>query len=287
MEQEKIGKFISLLRKEKNMTQMELASKLGVTDRAISKWENGRGMPDLSLLKPLCDELGITINDLLSGEKIDKINYQEKLEENILNTIDYTNKKIKKNSSIFKKIISLLIMSMMVLLILFGIDVKRMNNREPVLFSTWGFDYAPPINLQAEEIELAIKDYIIKESDSKIKHNNEKSFVSMKVYLIEENKSLYNVYAWVLEEKYYLENNEIKQDSGSSIPHKFIVKKQNNNYIVTDYVIPRDGSYYPVDMKKIFPSSVRIDMEKVYKDGTIERLSLEIKEQTKLYFHNK
>lgn len=51
MEQEKIGKFISQLRKEKNMTQKDLAEKIGVTDRAISKWENGRGMPELSLIK--------------------------------------------------------------------------------------------------------------------------------------------------------------------------------------------------------------------------------------------
>ena len=79
MNQEKIGKFIAKLRKEKNMTQLQLSLKLGVTDRAISKWENGRGMPDLSLMKPLCNELGITINDLLSGEVIDKNNYQEKL----------------------------------------------------------------------------------------------------------------------------------------------------------------------------------------------------------------
>ena len=72
MNQEKIGKFILELRKEKNMTQMDLADKIGVTDRAISKWENGKGMPDLSLIQPLCKELGITINDLLSGEKIFK-----------------------------------------------------------------------------------------------------------------------------------------------------------------------------------------------------------------------
>ena len=62
MDQEKIGKFIFELRKEKKMTQQELADKIGVTDRAISKWENGRGMPDLSLMKPLCDVLGITLN---------------------------------------------------------------------------------------------------------------------------------------------------------------------------------------------------------------------------------
>ena len=94
MNQQKIGNFILELRKEKNMTQQELADKIGVTDKAISKWENGRGMPDLSLMKPLCTALGITINDLLSGEKIDKKDYQDKFEENILNTINYTNKKL-------------------------------------------------------------------------------------------------------------------------------------------------------------------------------------------------
>ena len=94
MNQEKIGKFIAKCRKDKKMTQSDLAEKLGVTDKSIGNWENGRNMPDLSLFKPLCDELNISINELLSGEKIKKEEYQEKLEENIINTIDYSTKKI-------------------------------------------------------------------------------------------------------------------------------------------------------------------------------------------------
>ena len=94
MNQEKIGKFIAKCRKDKKMTQSELAEKLGVTDKSIGNWENGRNMPDLSLFKPLCDELGISINELLSGEKIKKEEYQEKFEENIINTIDYSTRKI-------------------------------------------------------------------------------------------------------------------------------------------------------------------------------------------------
>ncbi|MBQ4032119.1 MAG: helix-turn-helix domain-containing protein [Bacilli bacterium] len=100
MNQEKIGKFIAECRKNKKMTQSELAEKLGVTDKSIGNWENGRNMPDLSLFKPLCDELGITINDLMSGEKISKEKYQEKFEENIVNTIDYSSKKINKYSNV-------------------------------------------------------------------------------------------------------------------------------------------------------------------------------------------
>ena len=86
MNQEKIGKFIAECRKHKNMTQSELAEKLGVTDKSIGNWENGRNMPDLSLFKPLCSELDITINELLSGERIKKEKYQERFEENIINT---------------------------------------------------------------------------------------------------------------------------------------------------------------------------------------------------------
>ena len=98
MDQEKIGKFIQECRKKKKMTQIELALKLGVTDKSIGNWENGRNMPDLSLFKPLCSELDITINELLSGEKLSKDKYQEKFEENIVNTIEYSNKRNSKSN---------------------------------------------------------------------------------------------------------------------------------------------------------------------------------------------
>lgn len=98
MNQEKIGKFIAECRKQKKLTQSELGEKLGVTEKSVSNWENGRNMPDLSLFKPLCEILGITINELLSGEKLAKEKYQEKFEENIVNTIDYSTKKINKYS---------------------------------------------------------------------------------------------------------------------------------------------------------------------------------------------
>lgn len=101
MDQIKIGKFIAELRKEKKMTQQELGDKLGVSFKTISKWENGRGMPELSSLKPLSDILGISINELLSGEKIEKDVYIDKLEENIINTIDYSDKRINEKSKIF------------------------------------------------------------------------------------------------------------------------------------------------------------------------------------------
>jgi len=87
MDQEKIGKFIAECRKEKGMTQNELAGKLGVTDKAVSKWENGRCMPDISLLRTLTEELGITINELLSGERITEDKYMERSDENMFELI--------------------------------------------------------------------------------------------------------------------------------------------------------------------------------------------------------
>ena len=288
MNQEKIGRFIAELRKEKKMTQINLANKLGITGRAISKWENGRGLPDLSLLTPLCEILDVSINELLSGSRLDKKDYQEKLEGNIINTIDYTNKKIKKTKKIFVIILSVIIMFIVLFMVMYGIDINRMRNNKPVIFSTWGYSYVPPIDLKKDEIELAITDYLIQKGDSEPKHNdNEKTFVSMRIYLIEEKErdKHYNIYAWVLEEKHYLENDEIKQDSGSSIPYKFVVKSVDGKFSVTDFKIPRDGSYYSVDMKNIFPDSVRNDMNEVHNDGTIEKLEMDIQKQLNLYFH--
>ena len=94
MDLDKIGKFIALNRKNKGLTQEQLAEKLGVTNKTVSRWETGKYMPDLSLLKPLSEELGITLNELLSGEKIEEQKIVENMEKNIINTIDYSNKKV-------------------------------------------------------------------------------------------------------------------------------------------------------------------------------------------------
>ena len=87
MDQIKIGKFISKKRKEKGLTQESLAEKIGISSRAVSKWENGICMPDSGTIPELCEILNITINDLFSGEIIDMKNNEKKLEENMLELI--------------------------------------------------------------------------------------------------------------------------------------------------------------------------------------------------------
>ena len=84
MDQIKIGKFIAQCRKNMGLTQMQLAERLGVTDRAVSKWENGRAMPDSSIMLDLCEQLKITVNDLLCGEVVSMENYNKELEKNLL-----------------------------------------------------------------------------------------------------------------------------------------------------------------------------------------------------------
>ena len=87
MDQIKIGKFIAECRKKNNLTQMQLAEKLNITDRAISKWENGKAMPDSSIMLDLCNELKISVNELLSGEVLEMNNYNEKMEQNLIGIV--------------------------------------------------------------------------------------------------------------------------------------------------------------------------------------------------------
>ena len=87
MDQIKIGRFIAERRKMKNLTQAQLSEKLNITDRAVSKWENGRSLPDSSIMLELCEILDITVNDLLSGEVVVMEKYDKNLENNLLEII--------------------------------------------------------------------------------------------------------------------------------------------------------------------------------------------------------
>ncbi len=84
MNQEKIGRFIAERRKLAGLTQVQLAEKLNITDRAVSKWETGRAMPDSSIMLTLCDLLKITVNDLLCGEVVSMEQYNKEMENNLL-----------------------------------------------------------------------------------------------------------------------------------------------------------------------------------------------------------
>lgn len=84
MDQIKIGKFIAQCRKEKKLTQAQLAEQLNITDRAVSKWETGKGMPDASIMIELCEILGICVNELFSGERVKMEDFNKKVDENLI-----------------------------------------------------------------------------------------------------------------------------------------------------------------------------------------------------------
>lgn len=96
MDQIKIGKFISNRRKEQGLTQRQLAEKLAVSDKTISKWECGNGLPEVSLMLPLCEVLSISVNELLCGERIVNDDYKQKAEDKMMELIKERNENKKK-----------------------------------------------------------------------------------------------------------------------------------------------------------------------------------------------
>ena len=113
MDQIKIGRFISERRKSVGLTQMQLAERLNITDRAVSKWERGRAMPDTSIMLELCEILGISVNELLIGEKIIMENNTQKNEQLIL---DMAKELEKKNKTIWSSMWTIMIISITVLI---------------------------------------------------------------------------------------------------------------------------------------------------------------------------
>ena len=109
MNQIKIGRFIAECRKKANLTQIQLAEKLGITDKAVSKWERGVAMPDTSIMLELCDILGISVNELLSGEKISMENNSQKNEQLLL---DMAKELERKNKTIWSSMWAIMIVSM-------------------------------------------------------------------------------------------------------------------------------------------------------------------------------
>ena len=113
MDQVKIGKFIAGRRKSMSLTQAQLAEKLDITDKAVSKWERGMAMPDTSIMLALCDILCISVNELLSGEKIHMENSNQKNEQLLL---DMAKELEKKNKTIWSSMWAIMIISMTALI---------------------------------------------------------------------------------------------------------------------------------------------------------------------------
>lgn len=136
MNQERIGKFIAKRRKEQNLTQEELAVKLNITYKAVSKWECGKNLPDASIMLDLCNILKISVNELLSGEKVSNDKYVNNAEENLI----ALTKQIEKRKKILKNIQKLLLLfaiTLFVLNMIFNSIYGDNWNRSDILYLTY------------------------------------------------------------------------------------------------------------------------------------------------------
>lgn len=137
MDQNKIGRFIAERRKLKNLTQMQLAEKLSISDRAVSKWETGKSLPDSSIMLELCSILEITVNDLLSGEVVLMENYNKELENNLIEMV-------KEKEKAHKQLLSLevfigVLVSVILFALVFVASFVQMENWLRIVLIAVGF----------------------------------------------------------------------------------------------------------------------------------------------------
>lgn len=163
MNQQKIGKFIAELRKEKNLTQEQLANQLNITKNAVSKWERGISLMDLSLLKPLSEILDISITELLNGERLSENELRSKTENAIENTISISNDKIKKSKykNIFLTICFLLVISVICFFGYKGYLLKEFTMKKPENSEEVAAALVPKKTIKIYKRTLKEEDYLV------------------------------------------------------------------------------------------------------------------------------
>ncbi len=265
MDQNKCGKFIAKLRKEKNMTQEQLAVKMGVSINAVSKWERGLCFPDVSLYKQLCKELGINIEELINGERDNSDDAKEKA---LLSTINETSK-IKKKS---KKL--LIILFMVFLILLSGLIYYNLTLKVNLVNDS---DY-----LYDEVLDFIKEKQFKQNPDSSYKDFN--IFYSYHGFGIEKKNNYNYVYMWIYEQSYYIEPEEygggLAISDGCSMPLKAIIKDNK----LQDVIYPDDGNQYISSIKKLFPGIIAYQVLNFDNEKNINKLSNEVEQKKNIYY---
>jgi len=265
MNQDKSGELIAKLRKEKSMTQEQLAEKMGVSINAVSKWERGLSFPDVSLYKKLCKELDITIEELINGEKD---NSEEAKEKAIISTIK-ENEIIKKN---FKK---MLILFFAIFVITFSIFIYYNKNLKVNLVSDSDFLY--------DEVISFIKRKEFDENPDS-NYNDFNVFYSYHGFGIEKKHSYKYVYMWVYQQSYYIESEEygagLAISSSNSMPVKAIFKDNK----LQDIIYPKEGNEYLSSIKEMFPGIIEYQVLNYDKEKNINKLFNEVDQKKNIYY---
>lgn len=265
MNQEKSGRFIAKLRKEKNMTQEQLAEKMGVSINAVSKWERGLSFPDVSLYKKLCKELDINIEELINGEK-DKS--EDAIEKAIISTA-IEKEKIKRNSR------KILLLIFVIFLIIFSILIYYNKNLKVNLVNDSDILYDEVINF------LRNKEFN-ENPDANEKDFN--VFYSYHGFGIEKVNNYKYVYMWIYQQSYYIEKEEygsgLAISSSSSMPVKAIIKDNK----IQDIVYPKDGNQYVLSIKEMFPAIIEYQVLNYDKEKNINVLFNEVEQKKNIYY---
>ncbi len=262
MNQEKTGKFISKLRKEKGLTQSDLAEKMNVSTNAVSKWERGLSFPDVSLYKNLCKELDISIEELINGEKGSS---EESKEKAIINTLNEKDK-VKKNSRITIAILSIIFLLIISVLIFYFAKLKVS------LISNSDYLYDEVINALRE-------DEFKNNPDSK--KNDFNVFYSYHPFGIEKKNGYKYVYMWIYAQSYYLEEeSSLETSSAFSVPYKVTFRNDKIVRIET----PKDGNKYTSSIKKMFPGIISYQVLNFDKEKNINKLFNEVMAKKNIYY---
>ena len=256
---------LARIRKEKGLTQQMLADKLNVTDRAISHWENGRSMPDVSLFKPLCEIFDISVNELISGERLSKDKLIKQSDENIIKTINAKNNQKKKTIKIiFLLIFSFLLIIMLLIFYNHQLKINLVNDSDYLYYVALDF-------LKEEDLK----------TNPDASNNDFNVFYSYHGFGIEQKNNYKYAYMWIYSQSYYIdENNSLVVSSSSSMPCKVTFK--NNNVIDIDY--PKDGIYYKKSIKEIFPDIIANQVLNFDKNKNIDKLFNDINNKVKTYY---
>ncbi|MBR4671964.1 MAG: helix-turn-helix transcriptional regulator [Bacilli bacterium] len=244
MNQEKIGRFISERRKIKKMTQAELGEILGVSDKSVSKWETGKCMPDLSLFPELCKVLDITINDLMSGEKVDNEKYINTLEVNIVKLADSLKKKRK------NKIKMCIITAIIFLFAIWGYTAYYNLAEETISFDVGMMT----CNVYNNELTFSIKGTSILNEHYTIKKVDGKDVYIFNCTLLKKYKDFY---AWELKKGINCLDGDIYCKQGTR--HNFKLKDDNIDVYYTEYSISKFEKATNDELKNLLEKSNKMD----------------------------
>ncbi|MGN1406720.1 MAG: helix-turn-helix domain-containing protein [Erysipelotrichaceae bacterium] len=218
-----IGLFIKELRTEKGYTQAELADKLNISDRTVSKYECGRGIPDIDILLKLSETFDVSINEMLNGQRFK--DFKSEADKNLIEILKNFKFKIIARNIILSVLLVLIILNA----ILYFVDMNRIRTNQPVLFSTWGYDYTAPLNIPEEENIQAINRYL---------DSHYKDYTYEVLHVLRQDDSHY-VYSCILSVE------------GRKIPAKFYISAKDGILDVYDSRMARDD-FYEEDLANMF-----------------------------------